>query len=174
MGKITLLIFFLTCATLSAQDDVFSIARNGTVAQMEQLYKKNPKIINTENEYGYSPFVVACYNGNAKMVAYLVDKIEDINGISKYGTPLMAAVYKRDEAIVDILLKNGADVNKGDDGGTTALHYATLFNNTPIAEKLINAGAKANVKDRSGKTAYEYAISYKNQKLITLIKNKAL
>ncbi|MEM6686635.1 MAG: ankyrin repeat domain-containing protein [Bacteroidota bacterium] len=174
MNKLILFIFFLTFTTLSAQDDVFSIARTGTVAQMEQIYKKSPELINTKNEYGYSPFLVACYNGNSKMVEFLVDKIEDINGISKYGTPLMAAVYKRDEAIVDILLKNGADANKGDDGGTTALHYATLFNSTSIAEKLINAGAKANVKDKSGKTAYEYAMSYKNQKIITLIKNKAL
>ncbi|MEM6720584.1 MAG: ankyrin repeat domain-containing protein [Bacteroidota bacterium] len=174
MNKITFIFFLLSLTTLSAQDDVFQIARNGTVAEMEQLYKKNPEVIHTQNEYGYSPFLLACYNGNAKMVSFLVDKIKDINGISKYGTPLMAAVYKRDEVIVDILLKNGADVNKGDEGGTTALHYATLFNNTAIAEKLINAGAKANVKDRSGKTAFDYATNYKNQKLITLIKSKAL
>jgi ankyrin repeat protein len=102
------------------------------------------------------------------MVAFLVDKIADINGISKYGTPLMAAVYKRDVEIITILLENGADVNKADEKGTTALHYATMFNNVEIAEKLINAGAKANMKDSSGKTAYDHALAYKNQKLITL------
>jgi len=174
MNKITLFLFLCGLTSLCAQENVFDIARSGTVAQMEQLYNEKPDIINSKNEYGYTPFLLACYNGNAKVVEYLADKIADINGTSKYGTPLMAAVYKRDEAIVDILLKNGADTNKIDKGGTTALHYATLFNNTSIAEKLINAGAKANLKDRSGKTAYDYALSHKNQKIITLIKNKAL
>jgi ankyrin repeat protein len=157
-----------------AQDDIFAVARTGTVAEMTKIYKETPEKINEKNEYGYTPFLIACYNGNAEMVEYLVDKIKDINGISKFGTPLMAAVYKRDIPIITILLKNGADVNKTDEKGTTALHYATMFNNTEIAEQLINSGAKANIKDNTGKTAYDHAITYKNEKIITLIKTKAL
>lgn len=168
-------ILFLLCVNLvQAQQDIFDVARNGTVEEMKKLYTDTPEVIDQKNEYGYTPFLLACYNGNAAIVQYLVDKVADVNGVSKYGTPLMAAVYKRDEKIVSILLKHGVDVNKTDAKGTTALHYAMLFNNTSIAKKLINAGAKANLKDNTGKTAYDYAMNYKNEEIITLMKNKAL
>jgi ankyrin repeat protein len=174
MRKIITILFLFSVVLIQAQENVFEIARNGTEKEMAKIYKETPEIINSKNDAGYTPFLVACYNGNTEVVNFLVDKVADINGVSTYGTPLMAAVYKRDEKVVDILLKNNVNVNKTDADGTTALHYATLFNNTSIAEKLINSGAKATTKDGSGKTALDYAISYNNQKIILLIKNKAL
>ncbi|WP_298519494.1 ankyrin repeat domain-containing protein [uncultured Kordia sp.] len=174
MHKIITILFLANVVVIQAQQDVFNVARNGSKAEMAEIYKKSPALINSKNEAGYTPFLLACYNGNVEVVEFLVTKVENINGVSTYGTPLMAAVYKKDEKIIDILLKNNVDVNKADANGTTALHYATLFNNTSIAEKLINAGAKANKKDGSGKTALAYAINFNNQKIITLIKNKAL
>ncbi|MGH1384134.1 ankyrin repeat domain-containing protein [Kordia sp.] len=174
MHKFITILFLVSIAVCQAQQDVFHVARNGSKAEMAEIYKKSPAMINSKNDAGYTPFLLACYNGNAEVVEFLVEKVENINGVSTYGTPLMAAVYKKDETIIDILLKNNVDVNKANDSGTTALHFATLFNNTSIAEKLIHAGAKANKKDGSGKTALDYAINYNNQKIITLIKNKAL
>lgn len=174
MRKFITILFLLSVALIHAQENVFDVARSGSKAQIAKIYKETPALINSKNDAGYTPFLLACYHGNVEVVAFLVDKVESINGVSTYGTPLMAAVYKRDEKIIDILLKHNVDVNKTDTNGTTALHYATLFNNTSIAEKLIHAGAKANKKDGSGKTALDYAVNYKNQKIITLIKNKAL
>lgn len=174
MRKFITILFLSSVALIHAQEDVFTIARSGSKAQMAEIYTRTPEVINSKNDTGYTPFLLACYNGNVEVVAFLVDKVESINGVSTYGTPLMAAVYKKDEKIIDILLKNKVDVNKTDANGTTALHYATLFNNTSIAEKLIHAGAKANMKDGSGKTALDYAVNYNNQKIISLIKNKAL
>ncbi|WP_298420172.1 ankyrin repeat domain-containing protein [uncultured Kordia sp.] len=174
MRKIITILFLLNVIFIHAQEDVFTVARSGSKAQIAKIYKETPEMINLKNDVGYTPFLLACYNGNAEVVEFLINKVENINSVTSYGTPLMAAVYKKDEKIIDILLKHNVDVNKTDENGTTALHYATLFNNTSIAEKLINSGAKANKKDGSGKTALDYAINYNNQKIITLIKNKAL
>lgn len=164
-------LFFISVCTLNAQD-IFDIARKGSVNQISELYKKNPKSINQKDKRGYDPLTLACYSGNTEVVKFLVAKVDNINGESKFGTPLMAAVYKKDLAIVTILLAHKVNVNATDKNGVSALHYATMFNDTKMAKKLINAGAKTDLKDNNGKTPYDYIQSYKNEEIITLINKK--
>ena len=174
MRKIITILFLSSIAVIHAQEDVFNVARNGSEKEIAQIYMETPEIINSKNKEGYTPFLLACYNGNIEVVKFLITKVENINGESKYGTPLMAAVYKRDEEVINILLNHKVDVNISDNKGTTALHYATMFNNTSIAKKLINAGAKSDIKDANGKTAFDYITSYKNEEILTLIKKQKL
>lgn len=174
MRKIIFIIFFFLNFFMYAQKSVHDVARNGSVEEMMEIYKNNPTSINEKSNTGYEPLTLACYHNNIAIVKYLVDKVANVNGTGKYGTPLMAAVFKGDDVIVDILLKYKADVNITDTNGITALHYATMFNNTKMSMKLIKAGAKADIKDINGKTAYDYAKNYNNKEIITLIKEEKL
>ena len=58
-------------------------------------------IINKTSKEGYSALTLACYYGREEHVIFLVDRVQNINGISKYGTPLMAAVVKGNSKIVN-------------------------------------------------------------------------
>ncbi|CAI4231972.1 unnamed protein product [Auanema sp. JU1783] len=49
-------------------------------------------------------------------------------------------------------LKAGADANLHDDGGRTALHYASFLGNIESIELLIKNGAKCDARDRDGST----------------------
>ncbi|MFD0862375.1 ankyrin repeat domain-containing protein [Sungkyunkwania multivorans] len=173
MKNLYFLGLFLVTSLLFAQDkDVFDIARKGSVSELRSLHQIEQDIINTTNEAGYSPLTLACYYNNVEVASYLIAHAEDINGSSKMGTPLMAATYKGDVEIVRMLLKKGADPNISDPNGTTALIYATMFQNKEIVKMLIEADADIYHIDNKGKSAYDYAKMHDDKELITIFKTK--
>lgn len=166
---VTLLVFFFQ--TGFSQQDIFDVARKGTVEEVKTIMKQNPDAINLINEAGYSPLILACYKGNNAVANFLIKKVKDINGSSAMGTPLMAAAVKGNKEIVQVLLENRANPNITDPSGTTALIYATIFKQYEIVEMLIKASAVLDLKDIRGHSAVDYAEISKDEKLIQLFKN---
>lgn len=168
-----LLVFFLSVLFNQAafsQQDIFEVARTGTVAMMENLIKENPSLINTVNVDGYSLLVLATYRGNNEVAEFLVAKGANINGTSNYGSPLMAAVVKGNSQLVKLFLKHNADTSIADSSGNTALIYATIFKKYEIAEMLVKANANIDLKDIRGKSALDYAKMTNDEKLLQLLK----
>lgn len=73
---------------------------------------------------------------------------------------------KRLEPILEFVLKRGAEVNAADKRGATALHYAILDGNSPIARKLMTYGANINHKDSNGVSPYSLTQMLANLKAI--------
>jgi ankyrin repeat protein len=74
-------------------------------------------------------------------------------------TALHCAAWKGHEAVVEWLLRAGADVkahNENDHWGTTALHAAAHADHARIAERLLAAGAEIDARDREGRTALDH------------------
>jgi ankyrin repeat protein len=163
-----LLVFFQTGFS---QQDIFDVARKGTVEEVKLIMKQNPEAINLVNEAGYSPLILACYKGNVAVASFLIKNVKDINGNSSMGTPLMAAVVKGNKEIVQVLLDNKANTNITDPSGTTALIYATIFKHFDIVEMLIKASADLDLKDIRGNSAVDYAKISQDEKLMQLFKN---
>lgn len=171
MKRIYFLLFFISFSVTYSQSNIFDACRKGTVNDVASIYKNNPNSINQVNEAGYIPLILACYHGNEEVVEFLVDKVDDINGSSDYGTPLMAAVVKGNFNIVEMLLNKKADTYIADVNGTTALHYAILFNKPEIVKLLVKAGAKSDIKDGRGQSAMDYAVLKNDEQLLKLLKN---
>ncbi|HMB95704.1 MAG TPA: ankyrin repeat domain-containing protein, partial [Tepidisphaeraceae bacterium] len=70
-------------------------------------------------------------------------------------TPLIMAVQDGREEIVKLLLSKGANVNRGNDRGTTPLHRAIEYPN--IMKILLDAGAKVDAVDVEGRTPLHWA-----------------
>ncbi len=68
------------------------------------------------------------------------------------GRGLIDAVKQGDTAAVAAMLKQGADVNKPEPDGTTALHWAAHRNDLKTAELLLRAGAAAAAMNSYGDT----------------------
>ncbi len=107
----------------------------------------------------------------------LIKKGYNVNKKNKYGlSPLHIAVYFSSKTakekigldIINILLKNGADVNIKDNEDKTPLFYST---NTKILRILLNNGANINACDNEGKTPLFYANNL--QLIIFLLDNGA-
>lgn len=152
-----------------SQDNIFNVARTGTVDAVKALMIINPDTINAVNSKGFVPLTLACYRGNTNVALFLATKVDDIDGNSDYGTPLMAAVYKNERDIVDGLLKLNANPNLADVNGTTPLHYAIIFRNESIIKLLIDAEADTDFKDNRGNSAKDYAAMTKNESIINLV-----
>jgi len=99
--------------------------------------------------------------GTPEAIQAAIAKGEDVNALDPvYGaTPLQGAAWKNDNvAVIDTLLKAGADINAKSNDGATALMIAALYNPNPeVILELLKAGADAKIKDNSGKTAFDYA-----------------
>ena len=170
MAKIYLLLGFFWMQISFAQKDIFTVARSGSLQEIEILYKENPELINKSNENGYSPLILASYRANIPVVKFLIEKGADINQNSDMGTALMAAAVKKNTEIAQLLLEKKADPNLSDPNGTTALIYAVQFNAPDLIKLLLKYNASKNGKDKSGKTAFEYAVFAGNEAIINLLK----
>ena len=92
-----------------AQTDVFDCARTGTARRNGSLLHYNPKLVDALNDRGSSPLTLAAYYNNLEVANYLINKVDNINGNSKDGTPLMAAVVKGHIEIAKAFVEAGAD-----------------------------------------------------------------
>ena len=175
MRKVILIIsIFLGFLSVSAQEktkSVFDIARNGTIAELKDLMKKNPDIINQTNERGFSALILACYRGNTEVADFLIDNVKDLNYKSQEGTALAGLSIRYNKDLVEHLLKKNADPNIADSTGTTPLFWAVKSGNKELVEILLSYKADKTKKDSMGMTPFEYALQTNNTEIINLLKN---
>ncbi|MCD8518371.1 MAG: ankyrin repeat domain-containing protein [Flavobacterium sp.] len=148
----------------------FKLARKGNVEELKSYLKANPNTLNSVNENGSTPLILACYYNNIDVVRELVYQGADIDSKIDMGTALMAAVVKGNDDIVLFLLEKGANPNLKDSNQSTALIYATLFKNKEIMSMLIKYKADKNLKDARNLTALDYAKQFNNEELIQILK----
>ena len=75
------------------------------------------------------------------------------------GTPLKTAIEGGFVDIVRFLVKNGANINRTNEGGVTPLQTAIRWGNLETVKFLLAAGAEVNVRDAYGFTPLMYAAS---------------
>ena len=170
MKKIVALILFISAFANAQTKDVFDTARSGTVDEMKLLVQKNRDTINTVNQSGFTPLILACYRGNNPVAEYLAQNVKNVNYNSSNGTALAAAVIKGNLAITQALLQRKADPNIADSLGVTPLVYAAQFQKTELVKLLLQYKANPLAADKEGKTPYDYAVFTKNSEIINLLK----
>jgi ankyrin repeat protein len=96
-----------------------------------------------ENRYGATPLALAAANGNAAVVASLLNGGADPNGAWPGGeTVLMSAARAGRLDAVRLLLSHGADVNAREQTrGQTALMWAAAEGHAEVIRALVTAGA---------------------------------
>ncbi|MFC6268453.1 ankyrin repeat domain-containing protein [Frigoriflavimonas asaccharolytica] len=169
--KIFLILLFFPLIFFSQNKDVFDVARNGTVAEMQALMDINNDTINTKNNNGFSPLLLACYRGNTDVAEFLIDHVKNIDEMSPEGTALVASIFKGDQKLSELLLKKGANPDVQNGEGITALMYAVQNQNEDLVKLLLRYKTNIKLKDKQDKTAFEYAVFSKNKNITNLLKN---
>ena len=94
--------------------------------------------------YHYTALAYAAYQGNERVVRYLIERGASVNADARDGgtyvnTPLMMAAIQGHEAIARSLLRAGADADVRVYGGHTAAEFAAKYNHRSLANLLLCA-----------------------------------
>ncbi|MEQ2220100.1 Ankyrin repeat and SAM domain-containing protein 6 [Ilyodon furcidens] len=110
--------------------DVFSALKLGNSQLVKDILEEDPAQVNSFNQDGASPLMMAAVSGQLEVVQLMVEKKADVDKQdSVHGwTALMQATYHGNKDIVKYLLGQGADVNLRAKNGYTAFDLVMLLN----------------------------------------------
>jgi ankyrin repeat protein len=98
-------------------------------------------------------FFEAVETGNRTAAALFIDaKINTEIRDNRGWTPLMAAAFRGQAEIVDLLIRHGAEINALDSGGNSALHWAAFGGHADCARQLIAHSASIDLRNHFGWT----------------------
>ncbi|EEA19856.1 hypothetical protein TMatcc_009997 [Talaromyces marneffei ATCC 18224] len=116
-------------------------------------YSKDLRVVKLLVEHGASvhsscSLAVACWSSQLDIVKYLLENGASPNGSNDecdVGSPLQIACSNSSEAIVELLLKYGADVHLGRSHAGSPLNEAAIAGSVSITNMLIEKGVNVNM-----------------------------
>ena len=128
-------------------------------AAIELINKGN--LINSKNEYGYTPLHIASMLGNNKIADLLIKKGANLNAKNNQGIiPLISAsALSGKTSTVKLLFDNMNEFNATNIDNQSLLIQAVNLNDFFLMQNLLTKNIGINQKDKYGKTALHYAIN---------------
>lgn len=167
----------------SAKDDkeylpIHYAAMCGNILQLKMLLSNQPKnlrgtYLNSQNNQGATPLIVAIQNGQIEMVEFLCSQDIDMDVRLKDSyTILHCAIHTGNEKIFKLVLEKCRNakslINVGTHEGITPLMMACRWG-ISFAKELIQRGAEPELKAKNGKTALDTAIEKNDLALCELL-----
>ena len=119
--------------TIHVEDVIFDYARSGDLESIQNLDLTLERI-DKKNTQGYSPLMLAAYNGNLEVARYLITKGANAESADLSGsTVLMGAAFKGQLDLVELLLASGAKIEARNAKNQTALDFANMFGRSEVA-----------------------------------------
>ena len=94
---------------------------------------------------------------------------EGVAELTRPAASLHEAIMRRDVSLVEVMLRDGANVDSTDDDGMTPLHLASLGGETQICRILIEEGADVNATDSRGLAPLTLAVLADQRGLVLLL-----
>jgi len=169
------------------------VKREGTEAALQHSYNE-PLMIKVSRAVGgipeetrdilatitSNPLTIqeACKNGNLQAVEEYLNvtdgtTTQDLEAKDSRGvTCLGYAIGANRMAVVQLLLKHGANPWCCDSSGGTGLHYAAAYGRRELLKFLIHSGGDVNAKNTQGQTALDLATKNKQMEIVHLLKSR--
>ncbi len=120
--------------TMLTPPSLWAAAKENDLPLLARLHAEGGGL-DTRDERGYSPLMLAAYSGHADAVDLLLRLGADPNSIDLAGnTVLMGATFKGYDAIVRALLAAGANATTRNLAGLDARGFAVMFGRTHLLE----------------------------------------
>jgi hypothetical protein len=158
--------------------------KNGNVSMVEAALKKDPSLLNNENEtLTASPLEIAIVNSQPELVKYLISKgasftkPENIFPLHKsilYVSSVKPAKDKPapDKELAEFFLSKGCKITDKDDGGNTPLLCAVRAGKLDLVTYLVEKGADINAKNDFDDTPLKMAQDKGQITIINYLKSK--
>ena len=139
--------------------------------------------VNARDEGGRTPLHQAARNGAVKTAALLISKGADVNAVlhdkslaEDLFTPLHIVIGEPwDDTdriqMIDLLVKNGANINAKAHFEETPLHLAAFLGTPAIVQELLVKGANPSARNSDGKTPLDMAKEFKKSENIKILES---
>nr|XP_032603334.2 ankyrin repeat domain-containing protein 62-like isoform X2 [Taeniopygia guttata] len=153
--------------------DLHSAAATADLAQLRQHWWLNKHRINGYNRDKQTPLHLACINGHADVVQFLVEKKCKLNPCDRLDkSPLIKAVEHQHRDCAAILLEHGANHDHRAVNGNTALHFAVMASSKSLVKLLLEHGADIDAKNKWGYTPLTLAIIENHEEMVKFLLQK--
>jgi len=158
--------------------------KSGNVAMVEAALKKDPSLLNNENEtLTASPLEMAIVNSQPELVKYLMSKgasftkPENIFPLHKSILYVSSTKPSKDKPapdreLVEFFLSKGCKITDKDEGGNTPLLCAVRANKLDLVMFLVEKGADINAKNDFDDTPLKMAQDKGEITIINYLKSK--
>ena len=142
-------------------------------SQAAKILQQYPEIIDTP-VYGKSETALHFFavENELEIVVWLLSHGANPNGICEMASPFHDAASLRLVDVCRALLEAGADPNKIDALGETALHKASQVGNIPLIELLLDAGADPKIREMCGLLPIQQALPRKQKQVHAAFTNR--
>ncbi len=142
-----------------ARANLFEKAAMGDISGLKEILEDSSIDLNAPAADGFSALHLACYFGQAEIVALLLKEGADVGVVvpSNQLRPLNSAVAARSLEIVQLLLARNPEIDAQQAGGYSALHAAAKHGDLEIVRRLVEAGANPKLESEQGETAIDLA-----------------
>ena len=152
----------------------YAVRKGSSQATIVRILARNGANMNNYDKFGLTPLMRAVDKGHIKIARALVQNKANPNLRSKQKTqltPLLLAVNADNNAtkLIELLVQNGADINKGNHWGYTPLMRAASLEKVEALRKLLLLGADESRRTKNGATALTYAKKTKNPEILKLL-----
>ena len=145
-----------------------AVERNDMAAAT--LFLRAGMAVDTQGEVGWTPLMVATFNGNEEMAALLLQHGANPHAVDAAGyTPLHWAAANGFVAVTQTLLRKRVAVDACNRYGWTPLLQAAARGHVAVVQLLLEAGARATHADREGWTALHKAVANRHVAVAELL-----
>jgi hypothetical protein len=153
-----------------SRSNSISVASNSKLVSYENVLQsqaisimkpRSSQEVGQNNKFIYEKVMHAVATKNSVLLGEIVKRFtfqkkteEDFDDALGNG-PVTIATIKRDAACLRLLVLFGFAVNRQNEFGDTALHYAISMNSGPCIDTLINSGADESILNQDGKGPWE-------------------
>jgi ankyrin repeat protein len=165
------LLLTIAAAAQAADTRLSEAAMSGDLSQVRTLIQQKADV-NAPLGDGSTALHWAAFRDDADMAKLLLANGADVKAATREGaiTPLFMACTNGNAAIIDALLKSGADPNSTKANGTTALMTCAASGSPDAVKLLLDNGAEVNAKESvHGQTALMFAAALNRADAVKLL-----
>ena len=124
-------ISIFTCFSTFSSKDIKADYFSNNTKEVRMAYEENPQGLDVFNEQGITPLMFAINENNLQVAKFLLAQKAAPNAASdKGGTALYFAIVNKNTKMVELLAKNGADINQPVQ--TVGPSGVLIYNDTPL------------------------------------------